>query len=149
MTEVAVAYLHVVGFVTLASVLLAEALLLSAAVQAREVVRVARLDFCYMLAAVLVLATGLLRVVWFGKGAAFYLHNPVFWIKLALFAAVGLISIPPTMRFLRWKRALSYAQLPDPRDVAQARRYVFAELSLLPFIPLAAVLMARGIGIQA
>jgi putative membrane protein len=56
------------------------------------------------LAAVLALGSGAARVVWFGKGAAFYLHNPVFYIKLALFAAVGLMSIPPTLQFLRWLR---------------------------------------------
>ena len=33
-------------------------------------------------------------------------------------------------------------------EVLRARRYVFAELVLFAFIPLLAVLMARGIGIQ-
>jgi uncharacterized membrane protein len=33
-------------------------------------------------------------------------------------------------------------------EVLRARRYVLAELVLFAFIPLLAVLMARGIGIQ-
>jgi putative membrane protein len=81
----------------------------------------------------------------------FYLNNPVFYIKIALFVAVGLISIRPTMQFMRWNRALKTGQERILRDgdIAIARRYIALELVLLAFIPLMAVLMARGIGIQS
>ncbi len=54
------------------------------------------------------------------------------------------------MQYLRWTRALK----PDAGAVAaefevlRARRYVLAEIVLFAFIPLLAVMMARGIGIQ-
>ena len=118
---------------------------------ARENVKLlARVDLLYLIAAVLALATGVGRLVWFGKGAGFYLHNPVFYLKLALFVAVGLISIPPTMQYLRWMRMLKTgaAEAAADFEVLRARRYVLVELVLFSFIPLLAVLMARGIGIQ-
>ena len=103
-----------------------------------------------MVAAVLALGTGAARVVWFGKGAAFYLHNPVFYIKLALFVAVGLMSIPPTLQYLRWLRSLGSGASNVAADyqVLRVRRYIVAELVLFAFIPLMATFMARGIGIQ-
>ena len=118
---------------------------------ARETVKLlARLDILYLIAAVLAVATGVARLVWFGKGAGFYLHNPVFYIKLALFVAIGLISVPPTMQYLRWMRMLRTGSdaVTAEFEVLRARRYVLAELVLFAIIPLLAVLLARGIGIQ-
>jgi putative membrane protein len=149
-SEVLIAYVHFASVIALGALLCCELLLLWSEVGAREGQRLALIDLGYLVAAVLVLVSGLLRLNGFGKSAAFYLHNPVFWIKLALFVAIGLISIPPTMRFLRWRRAaLSTGISPPAEEVAFARRYVVAELVLLAFIPLAAVLAARGIGIQS
>jgi putative membrane protein len=110
----------------------------------------ARIDMLYMGTAILALGSGIARVIWFGKGAAFYLHNPVFYIKLALFVAVGLISIPPTLQFLRWLRALESgaANVAADYQVLRARRHILVELILFAFIPLMATLMARGIGMQ-
>lgn len=146
--ELAVAYLHFAGIVTFGALLFAEWLLL-ARVDARELARIALLDLGYLGAAIVVLASGLARVIWFGKPLAFYLHNPVFWIKLALFVAVGLISIPPTRCFLRWRRGAGRGPFVAPaHEAAYARRYVAIELVLLALIALAAVLMARGVGLQ-
>ena len=39
------------------------------------------------------------------KTPAFYLHDEIFWIKMTLFLAVGLVSIAPTMHFIRLSRA--------------------------------------------
>ena len=64
------------------------------------------------------------------------------------FNAAGLVSIKPTMAFIRWRRAARAAagySVPDA-EVRGARRLVLVELHLLALIPLAAVLMARGIG---
>jgi putative membrane protein len=85
-----------------------------------------------------------------GKGAGFYLQNPVFYIKVALFVAVGLVSILPTLQFIRWNRALKAgeARILRDKDIVTARRYIGLELVLLSFIPLMGVLIARGIGLQ-
>ncbi len=148
--EVFVAYLHFAAIFALGASLCCELLILRTEVGVREARLLALLDLGYLVASILVLASGLLRLIWFGKAPSFYLQNPVFWIKLALFVAIGLISIPPTMRFLSWRRAaLSSGNAPRPEEVALARRYVAAEIGLLALVPLAAVLAARGIGIQS
>jgi len=147
---VLVAYVHFAAIIALGALLSCELVLLWSGIGVREAKRIALLDLGYLIAAVLVLVSGLLRLIWFGKSPAFYLHNPVFWIKLALFVAIGLISIPPTRRFLRWRRAAMQTGIaPAPEEVLLASRYVAAELALLACIPLAAVLAARGIGIQS
>ena len=150
MTEVLVVYLHFAAMILIAVFLAIEFLICVPGLARERVTLLARVDLLYLIAAVLALATGAARLVWFGKGAGFYLHNPVFYIKLALFAAVGLISVPPTMQYLRWLRMLKTGAGAVAADfeVLRARRYVLAELVLFAFIPLLAVLMARGFGIQ-
>ena len=150
MTEVLVVYGHYAAM-TLIAVFLAIEYLTCVPGLAREKVKLlARVDLLYLIAALLALATGVARLFWFGKGPGFYLHNPVFYLKLALFVAVGLISFPPTMQYLRWMRLLKTesAAMAADFEVLRARRYVLAELVLFAFIPLLAVLMARGMGIQ-
>ena len=149
MTEVLVVYLHFASMILIAVFLAIEYLICVPRLAQERVKLLARIDLLYLIAAVLALATGVARLAWFGKGAGFYLHNPVFYIKLALFVAVGLISVPPTMQYLRWMRMLKSGAITVAADfeVLRARRYVLVELVLFAFIPLLAVLMARGIGI--
>ena len=148
--EAAIAYLHLASILALTGFLATEFYLCTRDLQPPNVKTLARVDLLYMIAAIVVLSTGLLRVFAVGKGAAFYLQNPVFYIKLSLFIGVGLISILPTRQFLRWNRALKAGEdrILRDRDIATARRYIALELALLTLIPLMAVLMARGIGIQ-
>ena len=146
--EAAIAYLHFVSAFLVAAFLVTELFLCGRDLQPAQVKALVRVDLYYVIAAAAVLVTGALRVLVVGKGAGFYLINPVFYIKLALFLAVGLVSILPTLQFIRWNRALGSIHQPAPRerDIASARRYIALELLLFAFIPLMAVLMARGIG---
>lgn len=151
MTEVLVVYLHFAAMILIAVSLAIEYLICVPGLARERMRLLARIDLLYLIAAILALATGVARLIWFGKGAGFYLYNPVFYIKLALFVAVGLISVPPTMQYLRWVRMLKTGAGAVAADfeVLRARRYLLAELVLFAFIPLLAVLMARGIGIQS
>ncbi len=146
--DATLAYLHFTAILLLAGFLVAEAMLLRGDLGRRDVAVVSRSDIGYSVAAALTLATGAARVFLGPKGVAFYAGNPVFWAKLALFLAAGLVSIKPTIAFLRWRRAARdnpvYA-VPEA-EARSARRLVLVELHLLALIPLAAVLMARGIG---
>lgn len=146
--EAAIAYLHFVSAFLVAAFLVSEFFLCTRDLQPAQVKTLVRVDLYYLIAAVSVLVTGALRVFVVGKGAGFYLTNPVFYIKLALFLSVGLVSILPTLQFMRWNRALRsiHPAAPHERDIDSARRYIALELLLLAFIPLMAVLMARGIG---
>jgi putative membrane protein len=144
------AYLHYLAMIAIAVILVVQRMLCTPGLAGHQMRRLARLDLLYFGAVVLVLGSGVARVVWFGKGAGYYLHNPVFYIKLALFVAVGLLSISPTRQFLRWQRSLDAAAKAAAADyeVFRAQRYIVAQLVLFAFIPLMATFMARGIGIQ-
>ncbi|MCW5623094.1 MAG: DUF2214 family protein [Burkholderiales bacterium] len=146
--EAIIAWLHILSILTLTGFIAAEFFICSEHLQPGHVRLLTRLDLGYLAAAVAVLATGLARLLWFSKEPAFYLPNPVFWIKMALFAAIGLVSIPPTLQFLRWNRALNAGQMRVLKgaDIVRIRRLIGIELALLAAVPLMAILMARGIG---
>ena len=142
------AYLHFAAILILAAALFAEVLLLRAEPGAATLRALGRADLVYGISAGLVLATGLARLYMGAKGVAFYSQNPLFWTKLGLFLLLGLLSIPPTLRILRWNR-ISKADasfVPAAEELRGTRRLVLAELHLLALVPLAAVFMARGAG---
>jgi putative membrane protein len=145
--ESAFAYLHFASILALTALLAAEYFLCNEHLQPGHVRLLARIDLGYLAAAIAVLATGLIRLIWFTKRPAFYLDNPFFFLKIALFIAVGLIAIAPTLQFLRWNRALDDGRVRvlSGADIARVRRFVGLELLLLAIIPLTAVLMARGV----
>jgi putative membrane protein len=150
MIDALLAYVHYAAMIFIALLLSVEYRTCRNGLTTDGVRLLARVDFLYMLAAILALASGVVRLVWFAKGPAFYLHNPVFYIKMALFVAVGLMSIPPTLQFVKWMRAVKSGarNVAEPWQVARVSRYLLVELVLFSLIPLMAVLMARGIGTQ-
>jgi putative membrane protein len=142
------AYTHFVAIIATATTLGIEAVLCRPGIRWPQVRLLGRIDLFYFGAAILALASGLARVFWGLKGAPFYLQNPVFYVKIGLFLVVALVSIAPTIQFIRWARqAESQGDKPVPlAEVVRTRRFVVVELGLLALIPLAAVLMARGFG---
>src|SRR4029077_5750441 len=105
-TDAILAYLHFAAIFTLIWFLAKEWTLLRAGFSSDGLERLARADAGFGIAAGLVLLTGALRAVFGVKGWAFYAHNPAFHVKIGLFVVVGLISIAPTLQFLRWRKAL-------------------------------------------
>ena len=105
-------------------------------------------DRWYGISAGVVLVVGLLRVWYFEKGAAFYEANPFFHAKMTLFVAVGLLSIYPTMRFIRWRRQTQQGQPPIVTEQEYKRIVLIlrTELALLLGMALCASLMARAVG---
>lgn len=104
-------------------------------------------DNVWGVAALLWLVTGLLRA--FGgleKGSAFYLASRLFWLKLALFAVVGLLEVWPMVTFLRWRRALARGIVPDTSAAPALGHVNHAQLALLAIIVVVASFMARGFG---
>jgi putative membrane protein len=146
--EPLVTYLHFLSMIFIGGFLTAELVLCRPGLGAAHVRLLPRLDTAYFIAALVALATGLLRVFVYAKGWPFYASNPIFWVKMALYLAVALLSIAPTRTFIRWSRLLGAGStpLPEPGDIGRVRRLVHIELALLALIPLMAVLMARGIG---
>jgi putative membrane protein len=146
-TDAILAYLHFAAIFTLLWFLASEWTLLRAGANALDTERLARADGWYGRMAGVVVVTGAARAVYGLKGWSFYAHNPAFHLKITLFVIVGLISIAPTLAFIRWRKA----RRADPGYVVaeaewkRARRFVMVELHLIALIPLAAVIMSRGL----
>jgi DNA-binding transcriptional LysR family regulator len=114
---------------------------------AAVVERLAQVDRVYGIAAVLVLATGVARTVWGVKGTSWYWTNPLLHVKLTLFIVVGVISIVPTLTYIRWRKTLrATGTLPAEADIQKTRKLVMVQAHLIALIPLVAVFLARGFG---
>ena len=148
LTEALLAYLHITAVLAVVVFLTSEAALCRAEwMNAAVVRRLARVDFLYMAAAMALLATGIARTVWGIKGTGWYWHQPLLHLKLTLFVVIGLMSIKPTLLFIRWRKRLEAdGSLPAEAEIRQARRWVMIEAHLLVLVPLAATLLARGVG---
>lgn len=142
--DLLLALLHHLIVFALVAVLYAQYLLLGGPPDATRLRTVGQLDKAYAGLAAGILIIGFARAAHGAKGWDFYADNPVFWAKIAAFGVIGLLSAVPTVRFLRWQKQ---AGLPDAQSWHATRRWILAELLLLPLLPLLAILMARGIGL--
>src|SRR5438309_6000357 len=142
------AYAHHLAAFALVAALVIELVTLRAAFTLDSAQRLLNADRIYGIAAGAVLIIGALRVGFFEKTAAYYAHSGPFLAKIALFLAVGLLSIRPTLHFLSWRGALAQGELPHvkPETFASLRRTVHLELALVAVIILCAALMAKGVG---
>jgi putative membrane protein len=149
LTDLILAILHHIAIVALIVLLAVEFALLRPGLSASDLRRLATIDAAYGASAGVVIAIGICRVVWGAKGPDFYLANIWFWAKMASFLAIGLLSIPPTMKLLTWRKALKSdaAFLPPAADVARLRTFVHAEVALLVLVVGFAAAMARYSGL--
>jgi putative membrane protein len=149
MTDLLLACLHHLVVFSIVTIPAVELALMRGQANALRIRHLARLDAAYGVLAGLILAIGFGRVFHGAKGPEFFLRNPVFWAKIALFALVGLVSIVPTARVLRWKKAIrrDAAFVAAPDELASTRRWLVAELCLFVPIPWLAAAMARGVGL--
>jgi putative membrane protein len=112
-------------------------------ISASTVQRVASMDLWYGVLAAAIIVVGFCRAIFAAKGWAYYSHNVFFWAKIGAFAVIGLLSIPPTIAFIRWRKS---AVSPTVSEMKSVRRYVHLELALFVFLPIFAAAMARGYG---
>ena len=145
MTDFLLAALHHLLVYAIVAMLVAESVLLRGTVDRSTMQRLAGIDLGYGLCAMLLIAAGVLRIAFGIKAYDFYLHNPWFHAKIGAFLLVGLLSILPTVRFLRWRKALAAnpAYLPDTAEVGKMRGIVRFELILLATVFVFAAAMAR------
>jgi len=146
--EAILAYVHFLAILTMVVFISSEAALCRVEWINKAVVeRLARVDAIYGVAAVLVLATGVARTLWGVKGTSWYWTNPLLHVKLTLFIIVGVISIFPTITYIRWRRELrATGALPAEAEVRKTRKLVMIQAHILVLIPLFAVFLARGFG---
>jgi putative membrane protein len=134
------AFLHHLAAFTMVAALVVEFVLIRGELNPAAARRLARADMVYGLSATALLVIGLLRVFYFEKGAGYYFQNAAFIAKLAIFVAIALLSIYPTVKFISWRKGIDTAALPA------LRRIVHLELIGVVLILLFAALMADGVG---
>ena len=144
-TEILLRYIHFISIFTIVGVLVSEHMLLKKQMSRSEIAKLAKIDAIYGLAALTLIIAGL--TLWlgsFGKPSVYYTRNWVFHIKLTLFLAIGLLSIYPTIFFIKQRKG-------NPDEIVNIPATVFLllriELLLLLIIPLLAGLMSKGIGL--
>ncbi|HSC18933.1 MAG TPA: DUF2214 family protein [Rhizomicrobium sp.] len=138
---------HLLVF-ALAGVLAFELGAVRAGMTGKDSLRVARADTWYGILAAAILAVGFSRAIFAAKGWSYYSVNLFFWAKISAFALVGLLSILPTLVYLRWRSAarLDAEFMPAESEIARVRRILWLEVLVFAFIPLFAAAMARGYG---
>lgn len=144
--EIFLRYIHFISVFAIVGSLVSEHLLLRPTMTRAEIGRVARVDAVYGLAALTLLTAGF--TLWLsdiGKPSAFYSGNWIFHTKITLFLVIGLLSIYPTIFFIRNRKGQPSEEVAVPKGIFFCLRF---ELLLLVIIPLLAGLMAKGIGLS-
>jgi putative membrane protein len=149
-TTALMAFLHHVLAFTLTACLVYEFIAYRKNMGIAEIRRIQRADLVYGISAGLLVLIGLLRVFFFEKGVNFYINNPFFWVKMVAFLLVGLLSIDPTIRYIRWNRTLRQNGVPEisESEYKRTRVLLWLEVVGIAVILLAAPMMARGIGMN-
>jgi len=141
--DLALAILHHFFVFALFAVLLAEFVSVRPGMSATAVARVASIDAWYGALAGLIIIVGFARAIFAAKGWNFYAHNTFFWAKIGTIVLIGLLSIPPTLEFLKWRRT---GAAPANEAVVGVRRYLWIEVALFAPLLAFAAAMARGYG---
>ena len=141
------ATLHHLCAFTLSACLIYEFIAFRKGLGVEEARRIQRVDLWYGVSAGLLVVVGLLRVFFFEKGAPFYAANLMFWIKMALFMIVGLLSIYPTIRYIKWNPILAENKSPVISDAEYKNIRILLSLEMigLVLILFVAPAMARAI----
>lgn len=143
MLDLVLAILHHLLVFALVAVLFAELVSVRRGMGAADVGRVAKMDAGFGVLAGLIVLVGSARVVFAAKGWDYYLHNAFFWAKIGTFVLIGLVSVPPTLAYLKWRRA---DVAPTDEAVAGVRRCLWMEVVLIAPLLAFAAAMARGYG---
>jgi putative membrane protein len=143
------AWLHLVAVAIAAGLLLTEYWLGRRLPDRTQARLLGQVDVGYFLALIASLATGLARLFYFGQDPDYYADNRLFWLKITLFIAIGLVAVGPSLQYIRWNREARSAPVFTPliRDVDRVRASIAFGLGLWLILPLLATLIARGYGL--
>jgi putative membrane protein len=100
--EILLRYIHFISIFTIVGALVSEHLLLKKQLTRAEIGRLSRIDAVYGIAALILITAGL--TMWLGgvgKPSEWYTKNWIFHTKLTCFLTVGLLSIYPTVFFIK------------------------------------------------
>jgi putative membrane protein len=140
------AFLHHLCAFTLVSAVAIEFALIRSELTLSSARRLQVTDLVLGGAAGALLVIGLLRVVYFEKGAEYYFHSHAFLAKFAIFLVIGMLSVIPTVEFLSWSKVLKAGQVPviDAGKRRLVTAVIHGELLGIVIILLCAAIMARG-----
>lgn len=141
--ELLVRGFHFSGIAVLIATLSMQNLLIQREIPRTELLRLTRIDSLYGLSAMVTLIAGSSLWLWLSKSTDFYSHNPVFLFKIGLFSVIGLLSLIPTIFFLKHRKTVE-ANVAIPKRIILIKRL---ELTLFWLLPFLAAFMARGIGL--
>lgn len=146
MTELIITrYAHFIAVFMIVGAIFAEQFLIAKNLTRLEIKRIAKIDTIYGIGAILVLIAGFALWFWIGKPASFYTRNWIFHTKLTLFVILGLLSIYPSVFFLKNRKGNDLETIvPVPKMVILFLRL---ELLLIIIMPLLATMMSLGKGI--
>ena len=143
------AYGHYLGLVLVVASLTTEKFLVKPELTEDEAQKLVIADSVYGIAGVLVLYTGYLRVTQYGKGWEYYAHEPIFWVKMGLFAVMGSSSLFCTTKIVQMAvkktNGEENATVLGEKLSARMQKIINGGLLAIGSIPLAAALMARGV----
>ncbi|MBJ7371501.1 DUF2214 family protein [Pseudomonas sp.] len=111
-----------------------------------ELKRVLLADNLWGLSALTLLITGAMRA--FGgyeKGSDYYLHQPLFHLKMTLLVLILLIELAPMITLIKWRIASSRGVALDSGRAKLYARISHVEALLLILMMVAATGMARGV----
>ncbi|MBR9922632.1 MAG: DUF2214 family protein [Bacteroidetes bacterium] len=143
-SEILVRYFHFLTIFGVVASLVVEHALIKPRMSGQELRRFMNFDAVYGISALLTVAAGL--TLWFGVGkpADFYTKNFVFHIKITIFIVAALLSIYPTIKMNKLRKATGPQELADvPKSVVMMIRL---EMLIIFVMPLLASLMAKGVG---
>ncbi len=149
LSRAGIAYVHYVSFMLCFGALVLERRLIKANPSKQDATLMVITDVVYGIAALALLGSGILRVLYFGQGSEFYTENPLFWWKVGVYLAVGGLSLYPTITYILWAIPLRKGELPQVSEALAKRLAWILNIELVGFaaIPLMATLMARGVGL--
>jgi putative membrane protein len=128
----------------------ARSVALHATLDAAGLRRVFAADMWWGVAAVLWIATGLLRAFGgFEKGTAYYLHNSVFLAKMGLLVLILVLEVWPMLTLIRWRQQVRHGASFNTAMARPMARISVVQAGLILLMVFAAAAMARGYGMQA
>ncbi|MDO7897016.1 DUF2214 family protein [Pseudomonas citrulli] len=105
-------------------------------------------DNVWGLSALVLLVTGGMRAfAGFEKGTDYYLHQPLFHLKMTLLLLILLLEIAPMITLVKWRMALGKGAAVDSSRAGRFARISHIEALLLVLMVVAATGMARGVGL--
>lgn len=136
-------YIHYFAILIILISVIWELIIVRKTVSIKRIKLITKVNKALIISAILTLISGLLRMLYFGKGADYYLSNTLFVTKLSVFAVFVLLIIYPSITFCK-TRKLNIDNVKINRHKL-IKLITVVELILLLYIPYLAAMVSKGI----